>query len=121
VSYAVTAAGSAGCSLTGGGTTLSATSAGTCTVTATKAADANYNEVSSTATTVTFATPVSSPPPPPSGATSSQNCSSSSSSGTCNTTNDQTTVSGSGEGAVTVSQYPSDPVSSPSFSTSGEY
>jgi len=133
VSYAVTAAGSAGCSLTGGGTTLSATSAGTCTVTATKAADANYNAVSSTATTVTFATPVPSPPPPssspsppspppsPSGATSSQNCSSSSSSGTCNTTNDQTTVSGSGEGAVTVSQYPSDPVSSPSFSTSGEY
>jgi hypothetical protein len=54
VSYAVTAAGSAGCSLTGGGTTLSATNAGTCTVTATKAADADHNAASSTATAVTF-------------------------------------------------------------------
>jgi len=55
VSYAVTTPGSAGCSLNSYGTALSATSAGTCTVTATKAADANYNAASSTATTVTFA------------------------------------------------------------------
>jgi hypothetical protein len=62
-----------------------------------------------------------SPPSPPAGVTSSQNCSSSSSSGTCTATNDATTASGSGEGAVTVSQYSSDPVASPTFSTPGEY
>jgi hypothetical protein len=62
-----------------------------------------------------------SPPSPPPGATSSQDCSSSSSSSTCSATNDDTTASGSGEGAVTVSQYASDPVGSPSFSTPGEY
>jgi hypothetical protein len=63
----------------------------------------------------------SSPPSPPSGATSSQNCSSSSSSGTCSVTNDGTTVTANEEGAVTVSQYGSDPVGSPSFSAPGEY
>ena len=62
-----------------------------------------------------------SPPSPPSGATSSQNCSSSSSSGTCSVTNDGTTVTANEEGAVTVSQYGSDPVGSPSFSAPGEY
>ena len=51
-SYAVTNTGTAGCSISG--TTLSATSAGTCTVTATKAADTNYAAASSSATTVTF-------------------------------------------------------------------
>jgi len=124
VSYAVTAAGSAGCSLTGGGTTLSATSAGTCTVTATKAADASYNAASSTATTITFAPlppPLLSPPPPPSRATTWENCSSSGPLGTCSATNDGTTANGSGEGAMTVSQYSSDPVGSPTFSASGEY
>ena len=55
VSYAVTTAGSAGCTLTGGGTTITAAGAGTCTVTATKAADTNYNVTSSAPTTVTFA------------------------------------------------------------------
>ena len=52
VTYAVTSAGTAGCSVSG--TTLSATAAGTCTVTATKAADTNYAAASSSATTVTF-------------------------------------------------------------------
>ena len=52
VSFAVTTAGTAGCSVSG--TTLSASAAGTCTVTATKAADTNYNASSSSATTVTF-------------------------------------------------------------------
>ena len=51
VTYAVTTAG-AGCSISG--TTLSYTSAGTCGVTATKAADANYNAVSSAAATFTI-------------------------------------------------------------------
>jgi hypothetical protein len=51
-SYAVTTAGSAGCSVSGA--TLSATAAGTCTVTATKAGDANYAAASSSATTITF-------------------------------------------------------------------
>jgi alpha-tubulin suppressor-like RCC1 family protein len=61
------------------------------------------------------------PPAPPSGATSSQSCSSSSSSGTATCTNDGTTVSANGEGSLTVSQYGSDPVGSPTFSASGVY
>jgi len=52
VSYAVTNAGTAGCSISG--TALSATKAGTCTVTVTKAGDANYLVAYSSATTVTF-------------------------------------------------------------------
>ena len=51
VSYAVTTAGTAGCSVDG--SMLSATSAGSCTVTATKAADDRYNSASSGATTIT--------------------------------------------------------------------
>jgi hypothetical protein len=62
-----------------------------------------------------------SPPSPPSGATSSQNCSSSSATGDCIATNDETTVSAGGEGALTVSQYGSDPVGTPSFSTPDRY
>ena len=53
VTYAVTSAGTAGCATTGG--KLSATHAGTCTVTVTKAADTTYLAASSPATTVTFA------------------------------------------------------------------
>jgi hypothetical protein len=52
VSYAVTNVGTAGCSISG--TALSATKAGTCTVTVTKAADANYLVAYSSATTVSF-------------------------------------------------------------------
>lgn len=54
VTFAVTSAGSAGCSISGG-TTLNATSPGTCTVTATKATNANFLAESSSATTITFA------------------------------------------------------------------
>ena len=53
VTYAVTTTGSAGCSIISG-TKLRATSPGTCTVTATKAASGVYSADSSTATTVTF-------------------------------------------------------------------
>jgi hypothetical protein len=52
VTYAVDAAGSAGCSISGG--TLSETGAGTCTVTATMATNADYNAVSSAPTTITI-------------------------------------------------------------------
>jgi hypothetical protein len=45
-----------GCAISGG--TLKAASAGTCLVTATKAADSNYAVASSPATTVTFVNPV---------------------------------------------------------------
>ncbi|NCZ71445.1 MAG: filamentous hemagglutinin, partial [Actinobacteria bacterium] len=53
VSYAVTNPGTAGCTLSG--STLSTTGGvgTTCTLTATKAASTNYNQVSSSATTVT--------------------------------------------------------------------
>ena len=55
VSYTVTAAGTAGCSLAVNGTDLVATSAGTCTVKATKAASANHKTLSTSDVTVTFA------------------------------------------------------------------
>jgi ribosomal protein L24E len=41
--------------------------------------------------------------------------------GTATCTNDGTTVSANGEGSLTVSQYGSDPVGSPTFAASGEY
>jgi len=52
VTYALDAVGSAGCSISGG--TLSATGAGTCTLTATMATNADYNAVSSPPTTITI-------------------------------------------------------------------
>ena len=52
VSYSVTTGTAAGCSLKGA--VLSATSAGTCFVTATKAADATYSAISSSVTKVTW-------------------------------------------------------------------
>ena len=52
VSYTVTNGTATGCVVSGN--SLSATSAGTCLVTATKVADSNYSTVSSLATTVTF-------------------------------------------------------------------
>ena len=53
VTFAFTNGTATGCTVTSG--SLSSTSAGTCTVTATKAGDATYNPVSSSATTVTLA------------------------------------------------------------------
>ena len=52
VSYSVDDAGSAGCSVASA--VLSATSAGTCGVTASMAANGNYNAVSSPSTTITI-------------------------------------------------------------------
>jgi hypothetical protein len=53
VTYVVVDGTATGCAESGG--QLTVTAAGTCTVTATKALDTNYNAVSSSATTVTFA------------------------------------------------------------------
>jgi hypothetical protein len=53
VTYVVVDGTATGCAESGG--LLTVTAAGTCTVTATKALDTNYNAVSSSATTVTFA------------------------------------------------------------------
>ncbi len=53
LSYVVTSTGTAGCSIANGNV-LSATTPGTCTVTATRAASTNYLVESSTATTVTI-------------------------------------------------------------------
>jgi hypothetical protein len=52
VTFALDAGGSAGCSISGGA--LSTTGAGTCTVTATMATNADYNAVSSAPTTITI-------------------------------------------------------------------
>lgn len=54
VSYVVTAAGTAGCSLAANGTDLLATSAGTCSVTATKAASATHRARTSTDALMTY-------------------------------------------------------------------
>jgi hypothetical protein len=54
VTYAVTSAGSAGCSISGGNV-LNANTPGTCTVTATKATSTNYLVATSSVTTITFA------------------------------------------------------------------
>ena len=53
LSYVVTSVGTANCSISSG-SSLSATTVGTCTVTATKASDTNYLSASSSATTVYF-------------------------------------------------------------------
>jgi len=63
VTFAVTDPGTAGCTISSG--TLNAATAGTCTVTVTKAADASYKVASSTATTVTFIGAVVPPSKPP--------------------------------------------------------
>ena len=60
VTYAITSTGTADCSISG--TTLSYTSTGTCGVTATKVADANYNSVSSSEAIFTIAAPDTTPP-----------------------------------------------------------
>ena len=54
VTFAVTSAGSVGCSISSGNV-LNANTPGTCTVTATKATSANHLAASSSATTITFA------------------------------------------------------------------
>ncbi len=54
VTFAVTSAGSAGCSISSGNV-LNANTPGTCTVTATKATSTNHLAASSSATTITFA------------------------------------------------------------------
>jgi hypothetical protein len=63
VTYAVANGTATGCAISG--SSLSATAAGTCIVTATKAADTTYESVSSTATTVTFAAPTTTTTTPP--------------------------------------------------------
>ena len=67
VSFSLAGAGSAGCSLSGA--VLSASAAGTCSVTASKAGDSSYQPTSSAATTITFAAaptpPTTTPTPPP--------------------------------------------------------
>ncbi len=66
VTYAVTDAGGAQCSISG--TTLNASGAGTCTVTVTKASDGTYAAASSGPTTVTMAlAPIIIPVNPPKG------------------------------------------------------
>ena len=57
VTFAAANGTAAGCKISG--SSLSATSAGTCVVIATKAADSSYLAVSSSATTITFAPQVS--------------------------------------------------------------
>jgi hypothetical protein len=60
-------------------------------------------------------------PTAPAGSISSASGSSSSYAGTATATNDSTTASATGLGALTVAQYGSDPVGAPTFSSAGEF
>ena len=55
VTYAVDTTGTANCSLTGGGTTVTAPKSGTCSVEVDQASDGTYAANSSAPTTITFA------------------------------------------------------------------
>ena len=65
--------------------------------------------------------PPPSPPPPPLGAVSHISATGTSFGSIASATNAGTTVTTSGEGAFTVSQYASDPLGKPSFLAAGEY
>jgi IPT/TIG domain len=60
-------------------------------------------------------------PAPPPGSTSSASGASNTAGGTATASNAGTTASGHGRGAVTVAQYPSDPATPATFTSSGEY
>lgn len=60
-------------------------------------------------------------PAPPSGTVSWKAASSPSQGGTASTANDGTTVNAHGQGALTLAQWGSDPVTSPPFDASGRY
>ncbi len=90
VTYVINSSGTAGCLIRYG--KLDATSAGTCTLTATKAADATYLAVSSAPTKVTFA---------PVPLTTQAVLTLTSTSGVVGTTLALTSVGGSGTGVVT--------------------
>jgi len=100
----------------------SPTTTGTATITGTIGGAAITASPTVVMTAAGSPPPVSpTPPVPPAGATSSAVASSSSSTGTATATNDDTTASAIGVGALTVAQYGSDPVSTPSFTSAGEY
>ncbi len=66
-------------------------------------------------------TTVPTPPPAPTGAVSSTTGSSTTQSGTATASNDGTTATATGIGALRVSQFSSDPVGAPTFSSNGEW
>ena len=66
-------------------------------------------------------TPSTTPPSAPSGAVSHSSASSSTQTGTASATNDGTTVTATGIGGITVSQFSGNPVASPTFSATDEY
>jgi aspartate 1-decarboxylase len=110
--------------LSGSGTTYTATctinaeSAGE-TVSANYGGDGNYTSANSNTLTVGSPPPAGpTAPPAPQGAVTSQSGTSDSSTGTATATNDSTTASGTGVGALTVSQYSANPVSTTPFATS---
>ncbi len=62
------------------------------------------------------------PPPPPAGASSSSSGASNSyPSNVATASNADTTVTGAGDGGLTLAQYPSNPAAAASFSSSGQY
>jgi hypothetical protein len=69
-----------------------------------------------------FAIGAYSPPPPPSGASSSSSGAASSyPNNVATASNAGTTVTGAGDGALTLAQYPSNPAAAASFTSSGQY
>jgi hypothetical protein len=116
-------ASGSGCALVGGLVTF--TAAGTCVIDADQAGN-NWNAPAPQVqqTMIVPEPPVVPgplPPAPPAGSSSSASASSFSPSQSAIATDAGTTVDGQGIGALTVAQYPSDPVAPPSFPASGEY
>ena len=94
--------------------TVTYDSTGSHDVTATYAGNSNFTGSTSSAAPVTVGLPP--------GTTSSNAGTSTTPGGSATASNDQVTAKAAGgEGTVTVSQYPSDPVGAPSFQASGNY
>ena len=93
---------------------------GTQTITASYGGDSGHAASSAASSAATLVV-VPAPPPPPTGSVSSASGSSSTPGGTASASNAGTRVSAVGVGSLTVSQYGSNPVGQPAFSSAGEF
>ena len=124
VTFSIDASSTAGaCALSSSGI-VSFTGIGSCIIDANQAGNANYAAAGEVQQSMTVgAAPLSPPQPPvaPSGAVSSSSASSTSPSGSASTTDAGVGVTATGIGALTVSQYASDPVGSLAFASGASY
>lgn len=80
-----------------------------------------YIAIEATGGTYLYGTGPPAVPQPPAGALSSESATSNSTTGSSQAVNAGTTVQATGKGSFTLAQYATDPVGSPTFSSSGEY